>query len=357
MPIYSLTEGALNSHKISYNSVEKSTIFDNVSFLDEGAAISIALGAGLLGVLGLAYAAIYNSDPDVIDNRNIKKALKQYCQNHKDVQILDKFVSKVVKINITDLIDNSIVDKDDAKLIRSKPVVAYAMYDRKNNIIAYALFLYTLKDGYCYKLCDKSYGNSREIHNYVKAQFEFATRSYGAGLMSIMSYPPGYMTGGITRRKLTYLNTDKDPYPLSRFEYNKIMSDMLKIGGKLEDCLNQIKSKYNNYFGDSVVEMIDVRDQRQNSSANPYIIYELLSSEIFDPDDVVHMCNLIKDALKGIGFYDIECTYSDANREKGKHSISTDVSDKYTNMNVSIVVYNIGEIAVYVSYSRPISIK
>lgn len=341
-----------NRDRLNPNSnIKSSTIFDNVTFLGEGAAISIALGTALIGALGLAYAVIYNSDPDVIDNKNIKKALKQYCKKHKDVLIFDKCVSKVSKINITDLIDNDIVDDKDAKLIRSKPVVAYAIYDRKNNIMAYALFLYALKDGYCYKLCDKSYGNSKEIHNYVKAQFEFVTRSYGAGLKSIMSEPPGYMTGDITRRKLTYLDVDKDPYPVSRFEYNKIMQDMHKIGARLELHLNQIKSKYSG--------TIEIKDLTDNNKWNPCIIYGLLlGTESGLPiGDINNICYRFENELKNIGFADIEHNNHDINEYNEKYSVDADNADEYPNISVSVDIYSLGEIAIYVNYSRPIVIK
>ena len=216
--------------------------------------------------------------------------------------------------------------------------------------MAYALFLYELKDGYCYKLCDKSYGNSKEIHNYIKAQFEFATRSYGAGLMSIMTEPPGYMTGDITRKRLTYLSADKDPYPVSRFEYNKIMQDMHKIGAGLESYLNQIKSKYNG--------IIDIKDLTDGNKYNPCIMYGLLLEleSGLRIGDINSICNKFENELKYIGFTDIERNNHNVN-EYDKYSIDADNADAYPNISVSIDIYSNGEIIVYVNYSRPIIIK
>lgn len=325
-------------------SVQESTIFDNVTFLDEGAA-------ALAAFIGLSSVLIF--EPIIskkIDQMSIKLAFKSYANKNKDVKNLHKQIKSVSKININKLISSVNMNEDNIRVIKSKAITAYAIYDKNNNIVAYALFTRS-SNNYVFDICDNRYGNSKELKTYIKALFEFEANVYGSGLKELLNTDADHRVG---MGKIYKDKDEPDSLNISRQEYSEICSKMTDISNKLVTVAKSCISKYSEYYSDPNVGTSDNFKTNTRNKFTPAIGCEILSdldnNTYVEDDTVYNIADKFEQALEGMGFD----TYSDT---EDSTYIGVFDNKKYPGIDISVDIDFHLNIWYQVKYARPIVIK
>lgn len=333
-------------HIACKNNVQESTIFDNVAFLDEGAA-------ALAAIIGLSSVLIFAATiPKQIDKVSIKLAFKSYANKNKDVRELSKNISSVSKININKLISSVDINDNDIKTIKSNPVVAYAIYDKGNNIIAYALFTRWMQN-YVFDICGNKHFSS-EAKTYIKALFELEANVYGAGLKEVLKSTTIYK--GIPT---AYSNKENpDALCISRYEFNEIRSKMVEISSKLDMAVKSIMSKYKQYYDEEIPtdNTVNVNNGKEFTPIIDYTANSNLDSiddSILNNDnnDVGFIAKCFERYLNSLGF--------ETDRDCRDEYLCIDVyeNSKYPNIGITIYIDYCMNIKYSIYYSRPIIIK
>lgn len=316
------------------NKYENKTIFESVRFINEFTGFEELIGMlGAMIIIG--GIGVLSEKIPAKEKRKANNALIMYASKYKTVNDFNRKACKVKQISTQELLD-VIKDDDDSNLIRSIYAKSYAIFDAKNNIMAYALFSNNLKDGYAYKICDKSFRNTPELNTFVKASFEAEAGFYGPGLKKILKFIP------TTFNKDAYTNI-KNSISISHNEYLEVLNNMKNIFDKLILSIKPlIESRYNDSYPSGIEVFnnkgIEFWEKSSNimKEINPSLVASIsydYNDKDFDEDSIDIIMDKVKNTIKTLGFKIEEHEYY--------NGITAKENDKYP--NISINFYDVGD--------------
>lgn len=318
-------------------------IFENVQFIgDKEIALNefVVSMAELISIIGavLVTAGVgFLIEPiPAKEKRKVNNALLVYASKNNTVKEFNKKASKLESISTTTLFEKIDSGSYNAKLSRALfgGIKAYAIFDSKNNIMAYALFSSSIKDGYAYKICDKSFKSTPELNLFVKASFENAANIFGPALHKILKF------------NLTTFNKDEDISDADKKlasivtynEYLQSLGNIQFVFDKLVDKLRYIvNSKYKDSYPNGV-ELVDrdIEFWKQSGKTMKKVLPRLVAyleydfnDDEFDEDSTDVIIKSMANNIKSIGF-EIESDYDNGD------IITSSLSNKYPNIVIEL---------------------
>ena len=229
--------------------------------IQEGAAIAGLLF--ILGTIGISIVSeIINKKINKSNKDKIKQEVDNYANKYKEAKEFKNKISDIREISIDELANKGVLEDKDAKLCKHNDMVAYAIFDKNDFILAYALFSFTMSsdviNGYAFRICDKSIRHTPELAFFIKATFELNIMYYGPGLRKILS---GKLRN-VYSDDLGYTDiVDKDgrtnskPLSISKEEFYNIVDSMEAIINKIARGMGDIYPKYKKIYNKTITRV------------------------------------------------------------------------------------------------------
>lgn len=287
-------------------------IFESVQFINEGILgflggcilVNISLPLVLIGVV-LAVSSIQSSDA----RNKIRKELDKALKERKELSALrDKIKNDVKIISVDELSKHININDKDLSTIKNNDVTVMAIFDKKNNIIAYCLVDTNYRMlAYGYTIVDKSIGTSDVVNKYIRALFELKIGVVGEGIKYFVGNAP-YLD--IKSKDLKELDNKATYLPKDEAEtiyktLKKLSEDIYKmlVLSKIQDMNVRRPTKFERYTGFYIDIVNDIENVNFEYSDNK--------------EEYGKLKNILKNIMTKLGFkYDGDTYRSDDDKYK-----------------------------------------
>lgn len=259
----------------------KRDVSGNQTVTNEGAVVTCVLY--LLVTIGMMLVTtVMNIRIQKRNEGKIRELVNAYANKYKETKEFKNKIHHIDQVDIDDLAKAKVLEEKDAKLCKYNDMVAYAIYDKNNFILAYALFSFSystdIVNYYAIRICDKSIRHTPELAFFIKATFELKIMFYGPGLRKIL----GGKFEGVYDNDLAYTDiVDNNGYAKSKpmsitvDEFNNIADDMETIINKISYAMRETALKNKQLFTGSTCR-VNSADTFKNAfrkgiSVQPYM--------------------------------------------------------------------------------------
>lgn len=216
----------------------------NESFIGETAAALTFF----VGLLGLSYIVSNPKIQSKISSHNTNKMIKVYARLDKSASNFVKDKASIKYISKNDFGKYIKINDKIKKELESDNIKICGIFDRKNRLMAYAL--YEEDDikkyaGYAYKIMN-TYQKSKILDTIVQAMFELHFNIKGKGIDELEKNT-NYKNTNL--KSPTYnISKDKSAVQISADDYNRLSKDFNELCGIIYKFMNQQQSKYKDYL-------------------------------------------------------------------------------------------------------------
>ena len=228
----------------------------NISPTNEGAMaplIELLITIGIIVIKEVMRIRIEKKDEIAV-----KTELAAYANRYPEPKAFSNKIDRVAEITIDDLKAKNLLDERDVKLCKNNDMVAYAIYDKNDFVLSYALFSYSMSssivNGYAYRICDKSIRHTPELAFFIKATFEYHVKYYGPGLKKILKgkYESNKLSADMFANK-ELSNKYAKPEVISMDDFAAITDNMEIIINKIAIGMKDMPSKYRTLLSGHIV--------------------------------------------------------------------------------------------------------